>query len=100
MTATVVGTLKQGHYTDFEQLGSFNNLFNVRRHPSAILAARRDTTVDLLLIDGTARQGLRLRKGVVYEIDFLQVMQSKPKLTQSELWVFYLPTHYKAVSYV
>lgn len=100
MAAVVTGELRRGPYVDFEQLGTFNNLYNVRRHPTAILAARRDTVVDLLLIDGTERHGLRLQKGRVYEVNFLQVMKAKPKLTQSELWVFYLPSHYKAVSYV
>ena len=96
----MVGTLRKGPFVDLEKLPSFNNLFNVNRHPSGIMAARRNTVVDLLLLDGTAREGLRLEKGRVYEIDFLQVMNSRPRLSQSELWVFYLPSTMKAVSYV
>ena len=94
------GTLRQGPYSDFERLATYDSLPNFNRNPSAIMAARRDTVVDLKLIDGTVRQGLRLLKGTIYDIDFSQVVASNPSLDQSELWVFYLPSKLRVVPYV
>jgi hypothetical protein len=96
----VIGTIQQGPYVDLEKLASYDSLDNDYRHPSAIMAAKRETLVDLKLLDGTQRQGLRLQKGVIYNLDFLQVMNSSPGLNKSELWVFYLPSNLRAVSYL
>lgn len=92
------GTAKKGPYIDYERILDFEDLANFRRHPSGIMTAKKEIVVDLELLDRSVRQGLRLQKGIIYEIDFLQVMNSNPKLNKAELWVFYLPTDVNLVT--
>jgi hypothetical protein len=96
----VLGTIKQGPYVDVLRIERFARLKNVHRHPSALMVARRGAVLDLMLLDGTIRKGIRLTKGIIYELDFLQIVDSTPRLSQLELWAFYLPSNLKAVSYV
>ena len=82
---------------------SFSDLRPVLSIPSSfvdtvhgILAAKSDVVVDLLMLDGSMVTGLRLAKGVTYDISFLQILSSSKPFNQSELWALFLPTKFKS----
>ena len=94
-----VGTRKETPYVSLERVSSIpSRLEQPVAH--ALLAARRNSVVDVRLLDGTIVEGLRLTKGIVYEVEFREIVKIFPTLEQAELWAFYLPEKIKGVQYV
>jgi hypothetical protein len=67
---------------------------------SGILAAKRETIVDLLMLDGSMVTGLTLTKGIIYPIEFMQVLSSSQTFQKAELWALFLPSQIRAGGYV
>lgn len=73
---------------------------NFQKSIDGILAAKRQTTVDLLMLDGSMVTGLTLTKGILYPITCLQILSSSQKFQRAELWAFFLPNKIKTGGYV
>ncbi len=72
---------------------------NFTKSVSGILAAKRETIVDLLMLDGSMVTGLTLTKGILYPIEFMQVLSSSQTFQRAELWAFFLPDRVVARGY-
>ncbi len=85
----VTATKKETSYTTLESVTSTPTTFT--HIPSALLAAKKEIVVDLMLLNGETVEGVRLSKGIIYPIEFLQVMKSSLSFNRGELWVLFLP---------
>lgn len=94
-----VGTRKETPYASVERVSTIPSRLE-KPVAQAILAARRNSVVTLRLLDGSLAEDFRLTKGIVYEIEFREIIKIFPTLEQAELWAFYLPNKIKGVQYV
>ena len=96
----IIGTAtkKETSYAKLESVTSTPTIF--KQIPSALLAAKREVVVDLMLLNRETVRGVRLSKGIIYPIEFLQVMKSSHSFERGELWVLFLPTCIKPGKYM
>jgi hypothetical protein len=81
---------KETSYSELKPVTSTPTTFD--QTGQALWAAKRETVVDLMMLDGSVVSGLRLTKGVIYPIEFLQVLASSESFNRAELWALFLPT--------
>ena len=94
----IPATRKETSYSDAAPVMSTPTSFT--KSVSGILAAKRETKVDLLMLDGSMITGLTLTKGILYDIECLQILNSSQTFQKAELWAFFLPTQIRAGRYV
>ncbi len=78
-----------GPFTRAQLVESLGGGAIVNGPTDAIMAGRRDATLEIVMANDSVVSGFRLVRGVVYELAINAVLDSSPVISQIELWALF-----------